>query len=155
MLSYISFERFNKTVIFINEDFKTYTMKKEGTIIGFLVVVLFLLGCVPIEQKQDVTLQKTKQGASVEDEEAAVSSDFYMVVVGDEQFMPASLVITIGDTVQWVNKDNQSHTVTFENKDIDELLPPGGSFEYTFDEKGQFSYVSVLGPGAQGVVVVR
>lgn len=95
-------------------------------------------------------------------------------------FDPATLEVSAGQTVVWTNGSDESHTVTaFEDSfpagaeyfssggaatedeanDAlpDELIDPGESFEFTFDEPGTYSYYCI--PHRQdmmrGMIVVK
>jgi len=61
-------------------------------------------------------------------------------------FNPATITVSAGTTVTWINKDNTIHTVTsgtpgspdgiFDSGNIGN----GGKFTYTFNTKGTFKY---------------
>jgi len=79
----------------------------------------------------------------------------------DECFIPYSLQIRVGDTVIWNNVDTAAHTVT--SGSIEEgpsevfdssLFMSGSSFEFTFDEAGEYPYFCVVHPWMTGEVVV-
>lgn len=70
-------------------------------------------------------------------------------------FVPASLTIAVGDTVQWVNVDptdahtttsnghagEQLHCIPTSSEDFDSgNVSPGGTFPHTFTSKGCFAY---------------
>lgn len=53
---------------------------------------------------------------------------------------PEKLVIPIGATVTWTNKDSKEHTVTSDIGTFNKSLPPGSSFNYTFTEHRNYAY---------------
>ncbi len=75
---------------------------------------------------------------------------------------PDSLTIPIGTTVTWSNDDNTIHTVTEGSPDVgqisdgfdSDLIGPGESFEYTFEEAGTFDYYCIVHPWMIGNVDV-
>lgn len=95
------------------------------------------------------------------------------------QFEPATLTITIGETVTWTNSGSEPHTVTaYEDKlpDGAEFFSSGGddeasarddpqsafidggdSFEVTFNEPGRYEYFCIPHEslGMRGTIVVE
>jgi len=64
----------------------------------------------------------------------------HAVEIGDGFFSPASLTVSVGDTVTWTNVDDSPHTVTADAFDSDNL-DSGGTYSFTFTETGAFGYV--------------
>jgi plastocyanin len=68
-------------------------------------------------------------------------------------FSPQNVTVVIGrnNTIQWTNKDNTAHTVSSVSADsisfYSGLISPGGTYEYTFDKPGVYSYICTLHPG--------
>ena len=81
-------------------------------------------------------------------------------------FEPATLTISAGDTVIWINESDEAHTVTAFEKRFpagagyfssggasseeeaqeslpDELIEPGEAFELTLEEPGTYSYYCI------------
>ncbi len=70
-------------------------------------------------------------------------------------FQPASLTVSAGTTVRWINDSSVAHTVTSNDGLFDETLQPGQDFSYTFDDTGSYNYVCTLHPGMNGVIIVE
>ena len=79
-----------------------------------------------------------------------------------ECFVPASITINAGDTVEWSNTDTAAHTVTagspadgpsgaFDSS----LILGGASFAYTFEEAGSYDYFCMVHPWMVGNVQVN
>lgn len=71
-------------------------------------------------------------------------------------FSPATLTVKAGDTVVFVNDDDDAHTVTstggtFDSKGLD----TNGSWEYTFKKPGKYAYFCALHPYMKGTIVVK
>lgn len=80
----------------------------------------------------------------------------------DECYLPYSLTIFTGDTVQWSNTDTAAHTVTSGTPDggpdgifDSSLFMSGDLFEYTFDESGEYPYFCMVHPWMTGEVIVN
>lgn len=78
----------------------------------------------------------------------------------DALFQPNPVQVSIGDTVQWVNRDSIPHTVTSsQNVTAGEqfdsgVIAPNSPFEHTFTEAGEYPYSCVLHPNHGGTVIV-
>ena len=127
-------------------------MKKILTIICVLSLFVLLVACGAKEAVQEEAFEMKIVG---DDTTTVVSSGTTQVVIENSKFMPTDLVISVGTTVEWVNKDSVDHTVNLENGDLDELLPQGATGTFTFNEKGEFRYFCKLHPGMQGSVIVN
>ncbi|MEA2517751.1 MAG: hypothetical protein QOG16_1589 [Actinomycetota bacterium] len=54
---------------------------------------------------------------------------------------PSSLSVGVGDTVVWTNTGSTDHTVTSDDGAFDSgPIAPGSTWQYTFDEVGEFPY---------------
>ncbi len=86
---------------------------------------------------------------------AAVAAD---VGIDDAQFSPASLDISIGDTVTWTNNGTVFHTVTSDDgvSFSSGALSGGGggTFTHTFDSAGTFAYHCSDHPAMTGSIAV-
>ena len=76
-------------------------------------------------------------------------------------FDPATKTITAGTMITWTNKDNNIHTVTSGTRgNPDGLFVSGdlnlnGTFSYTFDSVGTFTYFCVYHVGMDGSIIVQ
>ncbi|MBI4052600.1 MAG: cupredoxin domain-containing protein [Candidatus Diapherotrites archaeon] len=63
------------------------------------------------------------------------------VQIRDNYFSPGTITVYEGDTVEWVNLGNNSHTVTFENTGGDSgTLNYNGTYRKTFNTEGTYYY---------------
>jgi len=83
---------------------------------------------------------------------------------GVDQFMPAIVTISAGETVRWVNNDTKQPSHDFaslpgtkpENKELKVIeLKSGEVFEHTFDRPGEYIYFCYIHQGMIGKVVVK
>ena len=79
------------------------------------------------------------------------------VSVEDNFYMPASVTINVGDTVDWTWAGVNSHTVTATDSSFDSGSPQSsGTFDHTFSAVGTFTYFcQVHGQAMSGTVVVQ
>ncbi len=77
------------------------------------------------------------------------------VWISGGRIYPEKLIVAIGTTVTWINKDNNAHTVTSDAAIFDGSLPPGGSFSYTFTEHKNYRYRCTTHPRMKGVIFVE
>lgn len=91
---------------------------------------------------------------------AALADPAASVVIHVFQFAPASIAVTRGARVTWVNRDAIEHTVTAGTPDapggrFDARLPSAGaSATVQFDERGAQPYFCARHPSMRGEVRV-
>ena len=80
----------------------------------------------------------------------------------DECYIPSSVTINVGDTVEWINSDTAAHTVTggspadgpsgvFDSS----LVLGGATYAFTFEEAGNYDYFCMVHPWMVGNVQVN
>lgn len=82
-------------------------------------------------------------------------------------FVPKDLrtTIEIDNRVQWTNNDTTAHSVTsddyvdkingkFDSMDTIGLVPPGGTYEFTFTAVGEYDYYCLPHPHMTGTIEV-
>ncbi len=80
----------------------------------------------------------------------------------NECWLPSSVTIKAGDTVEWINSDTAAHTVTgglpadgpsgvFDSS----LVLGGATYAFTFDEAGSYDYFCMVHPWMVGNVQVN
>lgn len=71
-------------------------------------------------------------------------------------YMPPSVTVKRGVTIQWRNDDSAKHTVSARNGSFtSKELPQGGVFVRTFAKAGTYVYLCAVHPKMAGKVVVR
>jgi putative membrane protein len=79
----------------------------------------------------------------------------HTVTIAGMKFTPASLSVTKGDTVIWVNQDLVPHTATAANAAFDSgTIPAGGSWRHTVTEAGRLQYACAFHPTMTGALRV-
>ncbi len=105
-----------------------------------LVVVAFLLAGMPAEE---VTVeQEHETTVIVAGDASANTGSINTVVIEGYNFMPTDLTINVGDTVEWVNKDDVHYSIDFTGGEFVAELPDGAIISHTFTEAGDYYYVS-------------
>src|SRR5437868_6998928 len=83
--------------------------------------------------------------------EAATSN----VTIADYNYDPATINISVGDTVHWTNSGKEAHTVTSEGGVWDSgKIEAGASFDLVFSTAGTYNYYCTIHPRMRGRVVV-
>ena len=119
-------------------------MKHKIYIIMMLTLsMVFIFGC---KTSEDVTDSAT---------------DPNTITISENSFGPATITVTAGTTLRWVNRGNAVHTVTsgtrgnpdgmFNSGD----MTNGNTFQYTFNTVGTYQYYCAYHVGMDGVVIVQ
>lgn len=74
--------------------------------------------------------------------------------VANRCYDPSTINVIFGTTVIWTNNDAVTHTVTSTTFDSG-LIKPGGTFEHTFDQAGEFPYLCTFHAWMTGKVIVE
>lgn len=71
-------------------------------------------------------------------------------------YVPASVTVHAGDTVAFVNDDDEAHTVTAVDKSFASGgLDTGDTWKHVFAKPGSYKYFCELHPFMKGTVVVK
>lgn len=71
-------------------------------------------------------------------------------------FDPATVTISAGDTVRWVNQGKIDHTIwTNDQAFRSDIMHAGDAVQYTFASPGAYDYLCGLHPTMKGTVVVQ
>ncbi|MGN6630339.1 MAG: cupredoxin domain-containing protein, partial [Candidatus Nitrosocosmicus sp.] len=101
----------------------------------------------------------TNNGASISIVKGATT-------LNDKAFSPNPIKIKIGNTVTWINNDNNIHTVSSgkpNSQDVGQLfdsgltslITPSKSYSHKFTTSGEYSYFCRLHPNMVGTIVVE
>lgn len=70
-------------------------------------------------------------------------------------FQPASITVSAGSTVTWINLDIVSHTVTADDNSFNSgPIRSDGKFDRIFPEPGTYKYYCTSHPSMKGEIVV-
>jgi plastocyanin len=121
-----------------------------------LVILLSLSSCnhstpkatTPIDTPKVAVNQPLKQSN-------ANTAPNAIVKIANFKYQPADLKLNVGETVQFVNKDEEPHTVTAKNGAFDsKALDTDQTWTSTFTTPGTFPYVCSIHPFMQGTITV-
>lgn len=87
------------------------------------------------------------------------------VSISEQGIGPPSITINKGDSITWTNQDKLAHSLALTTPNppeeltgfsSDEAIPPGGSYSFTFDASGTFSYHDPVNPeNIHGIIIVK
>jgi plastocyanin len=88
--------------------------------------------------------------------QAASAPSITVVHIRDYSYKAPAVTIHTGDTVRFINDDNDAHTVTssdglFDSKGLD----TNGVWEHTFAKAGTYHYFCELHPYMKGTIIVK
>ena len=86
--------------------------------------------------------------------------------LNNKAFSPNPIEIKVGDTITWINKDSNIHTVSsgkpnspdagrLFDSGLTSLIMPSKSYSHTFNEPGEYSYFCRLHPNMVGTIEVQ
>jgi plastocyanin len=78
------------------------------------------------------------------------------VMMRHNRFGPHRIVVHVGQTVRWANRDSVAHTVASADLHLSsDAIRAGKSFSYRPRRRGRFAYYCTIHAGQTGVLVVR
>ena len=114
------------------------------------IAASFMLACTKDKSVSDLTSSNdTKVSAQSASDPSASQHVIHITASG---FSPDSTMFNVNNTVEWINDDKISHTVTSDKFDSGDI-PPGGSFKYYFDDPGTYHYACRY-HGEKGIVAI-
>src|SRR6185437_398076 len=77
------------------------------------------------------------------------------IAISEFKFKPATVTVTAGDTVRFVNSDQEANRITATDRSFDsEGLDAGGTWTHRFTRPGRYTYYCELHPYMKGTIVV-
>ena len=109
----------------------------------------------PSETAQPSDSPGSRSGPATADPVPPAEPTTVAVDIVDFDYQPASVSVTVGDTVAWSHVGDVAHTVTFSNGGPDSgSLSTGDTFDVTFEQPGTFTYRCLFHSQMQGTVTV-
>lgn len=79
-----------------------------------------------------------------------------LVNIVDFEFQPSSITVSVGTTVTWHNMGSVTHTVTSTSGLFNSgNISPGGTFPFTFENAGTYTYHCSIHTSMTGTVIVQ
>ncbi len=76
--------------------------------------------------------------------------------IRDSKYIPSTLSVPAGTTVRWINRDEETHTVTSATERFKSGgLNLGDEYTHTFTTPGEYPYTCALHEFMQGTIVVK
>lgn len=86
------------------------------------------------------------------------SNQALFVKITDSGFEPKEIEISSGQTIIWKNERNKVGSLVYGVREISDMksdfIKSGEEFNWTFDKKGEFTYVDAVMIGRVGKVIV-
>jgi len=143
-------------------------MKKCLVLLVFIVFLVIASGCTqspaPVKPTATPTLlitQFTTVTATPTFIKTPSVSD-NTITINKSGFYPVSMTVKSGSTVRWLNADstknpalyNPTHRITVLNVVDGQLISPGQSWSWIFDQPGTYPYSDMLHQDLVGTVIV-
>jgi plastocyanin len=118
-------------------------MKRLTSLAAILIVGVLIAACSGSGTDTTTAPQADGGGADAE------------ITIADFSFSGADSV-SVGDTVEVINNDSVGHTWTAVDETFHSgTLASGASFEFTFEEAGEFDYFCQIHPAMTGTITVE
>ncbi|MEZ0349633.1 cupredoxin family copper-binding protein [Mycobacterium sp. pR1184] len=117
---------------------------------------LLLTGCSASRPDAHASVtMKPDSGATPSVTAPSAPASGNQVTIDGFAFAPATLKVSVGTTVTWINRDEEPHTVAASDGSFHSPgMGTGASFTHTFSTAGTFDYVCSIHPMMHGTVVV-
>ena len=104
----------------------------------------------------NISVVRASSAAEQHASRQAAAAKHHVILIRQVTFEPKVLIVGVGDSVEWQNKDIVAHTVTSDKKSFDSgIIPPGGTWSFVAKKRGTYSYTCTLHPNMKGKLVVR
>jgi plastocyanin len=112
----------------------------------FLVILLSLSSCSP-------NPKSTPNQTAIKDQPQAIDTT---VKIRNFKFEPPNLAIAVGETVQFINLDEEPHTATATDGAFDsKALDTDQTWNYTATKPGTYPYICSVHPFMKGTLTVK
>ena len=149
-------------------------MKKEVDVILIIVFVVLFFGLgsyIGLKERNEARVVEikestwdVKEGAEelprppVEEMPVEIVEDFKIIEINNVKYDPKELDISVGTTVYWVNKDEGRNYQVFDKSSPrlfhSPQLKQGESFNYTFEEPGEYQFNDAIFTFMSGKIIV-
>jgi plastocyanin len=125
-------------------------------IAGLLIGCIVLLGTIGSATAADAAASNRRAPEPTPTPRESEGVRGTAVTMEAVEFTPARLIVKVGETVTWTNKDPYPHNVkssdgAFESGEI----APDAQWQYRATAAGRFPYTCTLHPGMDGILIVE
>jgi len=122
---------------------------------ALLVILLSLSSCSPNHPSATPTTTNQQVEQSKVSVQNANANANATVKILNFKYVPETLKIGSGETVQFVNQDEEPHTVTARDGAFDsKALDTQQAWTHTFNQAGTFPYLCSIHPYMKGTITV-
>jgi plastocyanin len=119
-----------------------------------LIIPLSLSSCSPNSKELIAQSQLSTHQVQVPSQ-ASLQKATATLKIHNFKFEPAKMTIAVGDTVQFVNSDEEPHTVTAKDGTFNsKALDTNQTWNYTATKPGTFPYICSIHPFMKGTLTV-
>lgn len=135
-------------------------MRLSLALIPLAFLTLAFAGCTSPDGDGSTTTTSPSTTATTQSSSTTVttpSPTTHDVRIQGSQFIPAALVIKVGDTVRWTNEDSIQHTATSDDGTTFDsgTLSEDDTFSFQFLQQGTWDYYCKIHPGMTGSITVQ
>ncbi len=95
-------------------------------------------------------------GAGAQGQSSPAPAAVVIVHIKNFAYVPASVTIKPGDSVQFVNDDSTAHTATASDKSFDSgNMDQNAKWAHAFKTAGTYAYICTYHPYMKGTIVVK
>lgn len=77
------------------------------------------------------------------------------IIINDFSYKPAVTTITAGQSIRFINRDQEAHTITSTSGSFDSAgMDTGATWTHTFAKPGRYTYYCELHPYMKGTIIV-
>lgn len=134
-------------------------MKKTILFSLSLIMILILSGC---SQKQSLTNSENSNQVANQNLNQVTPQNPNTVIMENYAFLPQTLTVKKGTVITWENRDNANHQAVADSQPVTvytnslktNIMYPGQTWSFTFDEIGTYPYHCSLHPSMTGTIIV-
>ncbi len=128
-------------------------------LLGALVIAIVVTLVSAFLLDATISSDRGDQPAATNATSGGASTGKVELRIKDFAFQPATLKVTVGDTITVINEDDAKHTVTSGTRDnpdgtFDVQIDGGATETFTIDAAGTYPYICTIHPGMKGMIEV-
>jgi len=136
-------------------------MKTFSILLLSIIVVIIIVGAYFVlnNNNQQATIINQSTESPTASPQTSIAPSKVNITIQNFAFNPATVTISAGSTVTWVNQDGVPHNIINDASSPmsfnSGVLAQGKGFSYTFTDPGTYSYHCSIHPSMLGKIVVQ